>query len=62
MPSIRTLPFDGGRWPATIARSVDFPDPAGPEIPATSPAATRKETSSSARAGLADRDANVFET
>jgi len=45
-----------------MARSVDFPAPAGPEMPATSPAATRNDTSSSARTGLTDRDSNVFET
>ena len=43
------------RGRARATRSVDFPAPAGPEIPATSPAATRNETSSSARAGRPNR-------
>ena len=45
LPSIRNLPFEGGKFPAMIFTSVDLPAPLSPIRPTTSPASSRNDTS-----------------
>jgi hypothetical protein len=47
-PKTSTRPVLGGRIPAIVRRSVDFPAPLTPTTPSTAPCDTSKETSRTA--------------
>ena len=49
LPSTRIVPESGRISPNNIRRNVVLPAPFGPSTPYTSPAATRRERSSTAR-------------
>ncbi len=58
LPASQTSPALGAWNPATVCRSVDFPEPEGPRRASISPGATLRATSDSARRG-AVRDGKI---
>src|SRR2546425_12666351 len=50
-PETLAVPADGRRYPVSIRRMVDFPEPLGPRRPMTSPPPTSSDTPSTASLG-----------